>query len=304
MKFLIVDDSLAMQTIVRRSLERAGYKDNEFKMATDGIQALEIIRDWEPSLVITDWHMPNMSGLELLQEIKSQMLDLKVGLVTTETSPKRVLEARQAGALFVLHKPFDLAEFQKVILPIVQGSVEGEALLNNYDSSQDNNRYELQLPSIPSLSKIFNGFTLKEVTVEKSEKSPINYNYLPYVMALFNDREKDVIKAICILDIRAAVILACAFDNIPADQVNEIIASKTLDKKLLDNNKRLLKMISALFYEPSSEQDLDLKGVHMIPKPFDRLDKLGESSAENRLDLLIKVEGYGEGQMILMPVAD
>ncbi|MEH6346271.1 MAG: response regulator [Bermanella sp.] len=304
MKFLIVDDSLAMQTIVRRTLEKAGYRDNEFKMASDGLQALDIIRDWEPDLVITDWHMPNMSGLELLNEIKSQMLDLKVGLVTAETNPKRVLEARQAGALFVLHKPFDLQKFQEVILPIVQGSVEGEALLTNYDSAQDNTRYELKLPSIPSLRKILDGFTLKSVNVKKAPESQIDYQYLPYVMALFNDREKDVIKALCILDIRAAVILGCAFDNAPTSDVVTAIKNKSLDKRLLDNNKRLLKMISALFYDPSSEQDLDLKGVHLIPKPFDRLDKLGSSSSDKRLDLTISVEGYGEGQIILMPVAD
>lgn len=304
MKFLIVDDSLAMQTIVRRTLEKAGYRDNEFKMASDGLQALDIIRDWEPDLVITDWHMPNMSGLELLKEIKRQMLDLKVGLVTAETNPKRVLEARQAGALFVLHKPFDLQKFQEVILPIVQGSVEGEALLNNYDSAQDNTRYELKLPNIPSLRKIFDGFTLKSVDVKKAPESQIDYQYLPYVMALFNDREKDVIKALCILDIRAAVILGCAFDNAPASDVATAIKNKTLDKRLLDNNKRLLKMISALFYDPSSEQDLDLKGVHLIPKPFDRLDKLGASSSDKRLDLTISVKDYGEGQIILMPVVD
>ena len=304
MKFLIVDDSRAMQTIVRRSLEKAGYKDNEFKMASDGIQALDIIRDWEPDLVITDWHMPNMTGIELLQEIKSQMLELKVGLVTTETSPKRVLEAREAGALFVLHKPFDLLEFQKVILPIVQGSVEGEALLNDYDSSKDNTRYELQLPTIPSLCKIIDGYTQRTVVIKKAPRGQIDYQNLPYMMALFNDREKDVIKAICILDIRAAVILGCAFDNASPTDVKQAIVSKTLDKSLLDNNKRLLKMISALFYDPTSEQDLDLKGVHMIPKPFDRLDKLGASSDDNRLDLVVSVKDYGEGQMILMPVAD
>ncbi len=162
MKFLIVDDSRAMQAIVRRSLQKAGYQDNDFKMADDGIMALEIIRQWEPDVVITDWHMPNMNGIELLKEIQAQMLDIKVGLVTTETSPARVLEAKQAGALFVLHKPFKLAEFQKAILPIVQGSVEGEALLNNHDGRKDTTEYDLQLPSVPSLRKILGGFTKKK----------------------------------------------------------------------------------------------------------------------------------------------
>lgn len=304
MKFLIVDDSLAMQTILRRSLEQAGYQDNEIQLAGDGQEALDILRHWHPDLVITDWHMPHMTGIELLQEIKRQMLDFKVGLVTTETSPQRVSEARDAGALFVLHKPFSVEEFQKAILPIIQGSIEGENLLNESDLEEDNSGYVLQLPSVPSLKKIIDGFTVKTVEVEQTAKNNIDYNLLPFAMALFSDHEKGNIKALCILDIRAAVILGCAFDNASAVDVQQAIESKTLDKHLLDNNKRLLKMISALFYDPSTEQDLDLKGVHMVAKPLDRLDQLGASSSDKRLDIKVSVKGYGEGQIILMAVAD
>jgi CheY-like chemotaxis protein len=304
MKFLIVDDSAAMQTIVRRSLEKAGYKDNEFQTAGDGLEALDIIRNWEPDLVITDWHMPNMSGLELLKEIQNQMLDLKVGLVTTETSPKRILEAKQAGALFVLHKPFDMQEFQKVIVPIVQGSIEGEKLLTDSPETPGASSKDLQLPSVTSLRKILDGFTLKDITIESTKVEKPNYKYLPFVMALFCDNSQDAIKALCVLDIRAAVILGCAFDEDRAEEAKLAIESKTLEKRLLDNNKRLLKMVSALFYDPVTEQDLDLKSVHMIPKPFDRLDKLGASPTTNRLDLKVSVPDYGEGRIILMPVAD
>jgi len=304
MKFLIVDDSQAMQTIIRRSLERAGYQDNEFQMAGDGLEALEILKNWDPDLVITDWHMPNMNGIELLLEIQKQGLDLKVGLVTTETSPVRVLEAKQAGALFVLHKPFQLKQFQKTILPIVQGSIEGEALLTDYDQSEDTTTYELQLPSVAALSKILDGFTIKNLDIVETQRGQINYAYLPYVMALFTDNEKDVIKAVCILDIRAAVILGCAFDNAPAADVQAAIEFKTVDKQMLDNIKRLMKMVSALFYDPNSQQDLKLKSVHMIPKPFDRLDQMGSSSSDKRLDLKVTGKEYGEGQAILMAVAD
>jgi len=304
MKFLIVDDSPAMQTIIRRSLEKAGYKDNDFKMAADGVQALEFIRDWEPDLVISDWHMPNMTGIELLKEIQTQMLNLKVGLITTETDPKCIVEAKEAGALFVLHKPFELAEFQRTILPIVQGSVEGEDLLNSYDSTEDKTQYDLQLPSLPSLNKILDGFTIKDIDIKKVTPKEIDYSKLPYVMALFNDHEQDTIKAICIMDINAAVILGCAFDNESGDVFKKTLKSKSLNKKHLDNNKRLLKMVSALFYNPVNQQNLDLKSVHTIAKPFDRLDKLGGTSADKRIDISLSAKDYGEGQMILMAVAD
>lgn len=304
MKFLIVDDSPAMQTIIRRSLEKAGYEDNDFKMAEDGNVALDLIREWEPDLVLTDWHMPNMTGLELLQKMKQQMLDFKVGLITTETDPKCIVQAKEAGALFVLHKPFELTELQRTILPIVQGSVEGENLLTNHDSKDDLTQYELQLPSLPSLSKILDGFTVKDITLDRVKPGEIDYSKLPYVMALFNDHEQDVIKAICIMDISAAVILGCAFDNESSDVFRKTLKSKSLNKKHLDNNKRLLKMVSALFYNPVNQQNLDLKSVHTIAKPFDRLDKLGATSADKRIDITLSAKDYGEGQMILMAVAE
>ncbi len=140
--------------------------------------------------------------------------------------------------------------------------------------------------------------------MEVGDKTQVDYKNFPYVMTLFSDHKKGVIKAVCILDIRAAVILSCAFDDIAADEVKEIIEFKMLDKHLLDNINRLLKMVSALFYDSVSQQDLDLKGVHLIPKPFDRLDKLGETASDKRLDLNISAEDYGEGQLILMAVAD
>ncbi len=304
MKLLIVDDSPAMQTIVRRSLEKAGYSDIQFKMANDGAEALDLIRSWEPDLVITDWHMPNMSGLELLQELRRQMLPTKVGLVTTETSPIRIVEAKEAGALFVVHKPFEIAELQKAVLPVVQGSVEGESLLTNYKSSDDHTGYELQLPSIASLDKILDGFTERHVELSKVGQTDIDYSLLPYVMGLFADNHQDVIKAVSILDFPAATILGCAYNNAHHSDVKTVLESKTLSKEILDNLKRLMKMVSALFYDPNSQQDLKLKGVHLIPKPFDRLDKLGSSSSDKRLDIKISVKQYGTGHMILMAVMD
>lgn len=306
MKFLIVDDSPAMQAIIRRTLEKLGYKDNEFKTAADGREALDIIRTWEPHLVISDWHMPNMSGIELLDEIKKQMLDIKVGLVTTETSPVRVVQAKEAGAIFVVHKPFEIAELQQAVLPIVQGSVEGEQMLTESTSGEaaTPENSELQMPTTGALEKILDGFASMKVSVIRTERTGINYKYLPYVLGLFSDNATDAIKAVCIMDLRATAILGCAYNGARPEIVKATIESKTLSKGLLDNNKRLLKMVSALFYDPESQQDLSLKSVNLIPKPFDRLDQLGSSSSDKRVDLKVSVDGYGEGQVIIMAVAD
>lgn len=304
MKFLIVDDSLAMQTIIRRSLQRAGYGDIEFKLAANGREAIDIIRTWEPEVVITDWHMPEMTGLDLIRECQKQMLGIKIGLVTTETSPERIQDARDAGALFVLHKPFEQEEFRQVLLPIVQGSDEGEALLNKTEHQQDNTSYDLRLPTLRAMNKVIDGIAIADVQLSECARHAIDYDYLPYVVALFSDHEHSTIKSICILDIRAAAVFACAVTGESADVYQHCIAQKELSKKLLDNIKRVMKLVGALFYDPANQQDLDLKSVHLIAKPFERLDRLGASEADKRMDFTIASEHYGVGQMILMEVIE
>jgi CheY-like chemotaxis protein len=303
MKFLIVDDSLAMQSIIKRSLAKAGYKFNVYKMAEDGVQALKIIESWKPDVVITDWHMPIMNGIELLQEVKSRKLDLKIGLVTSETNPRLILQAKEAGALFVLHKPFELHELQKTFIPIVQGAIESQKVLSNLSTNDAVLGNDLQLPSIPDLKKIATGFNFNEFVIESSNSLDINYAYLPYVIVLFTRHDKKTAKAMCILDIRSAAILSCAFDKESIQNVAELLKNKTLTKKQLDKIKSLMDMVSGLFYDPYTMQDLLVKSVHMIPKPFDRLDQLGATSKDKRLDLTIKSKEHGEGQVIFMALA-
>jgi CheY-like chemotaxis protein len=304
MKFLIVDDSLAMQAIIKRSLEKAGYQDNDFQAAEDGIQAMKIIENWHPDVVITDWHMPNMNGIQLLKEVQSKEIDLKIGLVTSETNPRLILEAKEAGALFVLHKPFELQELQKTIIPIVQGSVESQKLLSNLPSSEGNSGYDLQLPRIPALRKIAKGFNFENLSIEKSNNTDINYAYLPYVIVLFADHIKSTTKAMCILDIRSAAILSGAFDSNALKSIQTSLKEKTLTKLQLDNIKKVMSLMSALFYDPLTQQDLEVKSIHMIPKPFDRLDQLGATSKDKRLDITIGSNELGEGQVIFMAVAE
>ena len=302
MKFLIVDDSPAMQTIIRRSLEKAGYADIEFKLASDGSEALDIIRTWEPELVITDWHMPQMNGLDLMHECNRQMLGIRFGLVTTETSPERIQEARDAGALFVLHKPFEMDEFQRALVPIVQGSVEGEELLSR--QQHDQTTYDLHLPALSALTTVINGVCHNPIVLEPTDMRSIDYRHLPYVVSLFCDHGHANVKAVCILDLRAAAVLGCSYEGAAEAVMQQCLREQLLDRHLLDNVKRLMKLTGALFYDPANKQDLDLKGVHLIPKPFERLEKLGASTGDKRLDLRVGSIEYGEGQMILMEVVD
>ncbi len=106
MNLLVVDDSKAMRMIVKRTLRQAGYGDATVKEAAHGREALEVIGEWTPDLVLCDWNMPEMTGIELLQALRAQGNDLKFGFVTSEGTPEMRDLAAQSGALFLIHKPF------------------------------------------------------------------------------------------------------------------------------------------------------------------------------------------------------
>jgi two-component system chemotaxis response regulator CheY len=116
---LVVDDSKAMRLIVRRTLRQAGFGDYEVQEAQNGVEALERIGEVQPALVISDWNMPEMNGYELLREIKSRGIKVRFGFVTTEgTSDMRAL-ADEAGALFLIAKPFTPEQFQSALQPLL-----------------------------------------------------------------------------------------------------------------------------------------------------------------------------------------
>jgi two-component system chemotaxis response regulator CheY len=104
MKILLADDSGTMRTIQKRCLLKMGLED--VVEAEDGAQALQVFETGGFDVVITDWNMPNMDGLQLLQEIRSRNKDVPVIMITTEAERARVVLAIQHGVSDYLVKPF------------------------------------------------------------------------------------------------------------------------------------------------------------------------------------------------------
>ena len=119
MKILIVDDSKAMRMIVKRTLCQAGYDNCITQEAANGREALSIIQQSPPDVVFIDWNMPEMSGMELIDEIKKNGVQLKYGFVTSEGTPDMRKRAEDAGALFFISKPFTVDSFQNVVAGIL-----------------------------------------------------------------------------------------------------------------------------------------------------------------------------------------
>ena len=106
MKILVVDDSPVMRKLVTRSIRQAGY-DVDVVEAEDGAHALQVTEDECPHLILADWNMPNMTGIEMLAALRERGNQIPVGFVTSESTSEIRATAQQAGASFFLSKPID-----------------------------------------------------------------------------------------------------------------------------------------------------------------------------------------------------
>ncbi len=115
MKILIVDDSTAMRMIVRKTLRLAGFEGHDFSESDDGMKALAAIKASRPDLVLSDWNMPNMTGIELLESLNKEGIALNFGFITTEATPDMRQRASAAGAKFLVSKPFTPESFKEIL---------------------------------------------------------------------------------------------------------------------------------------------------------------------------------------------
>lgn len=113
MRVLIVDDSKTMRMIVKRTLRQAGYDSCEIDEAGNGKEALDVIKANKPDVILCDWNMPEMNGLELLQALNGQGVKVPFGFVTSEGTPEMKQLAADNGALFLITKPFTPETFQQ-----------------------------------------------------------------------------------------------------------------------------------------------------------------------------------------------
>lgn len=127
-QIVIVDDSRAIQVILSRTIRSAGIPEPSIHAFSSGADALAHVAARGADLVITDWHMPGMSGLELLQALRQLGKgEIKVGMVTTEMAEDHLGAARRGGASFIVNKPFKEADLQQAVLGALGPRPSGEA---------------------------------------------------------------------------------------------------------------------------------------------------------------------------------
>jgi two-component system, chemotaxis family, chemotaxis protein CheY len=120
MRILIVDDFPTMRRIVRNLLKELGYGNVD--EAEDGAAGLARLRGGGFDFVITDWNMPNLDGLSMLQQIRADatLSHLPVLMVTAESKKENIIAAAQAGASGYVVKPFTAATLDEKLNKILE----------------------------------------------------------------------------------------------------------------------------------------------------------------------------------------
>jgi len=111
MKILIVDDSSTMRRIIGNVVQQLGFSKDDFDEAEDGVKAWELLQKSQYDIVLTDWNMPNMNGLDLVKNIRGGGNHQKtpIIMITTEGGKMEVITALKAGVNNYIVKPFNAA---------------------------------------------------------------------------------------------------------------------------------------------------------------------------------------------------
>ncbi|MGH1372137.1 MAG: response regulator [Cellvibrionaceae bacterium] len=332
-RVLIVDDSKAMQHIVRRGLDSIGDPEIQSRLASSAKEALDIVREWEPHLILSDWHMPEMTGFELLTAINREMLDIKFGFVTTETSEARIREARDAGVHFIVNKPFAMETLHKAVTPMLEkirlesgdNSVDSASLsadegdrsrtlsAKHYDedansassapqSLEDSSQVDVNLPSVEQLEQAINRIGSREVFMEAMSSIEFTDGSLPGALVLFSDGHSSQVRALAILDLSAVCILGGSFQNMNEDKIQQVIAQGLIKSEISNSCERMFERLCGeeVLNLSASGHKLQVMRFSQIQQIFPKLETMLSTPAHQRIDCDLAAIGYGQGSMTLM----
>lgn len=297
-RFLIVDDSRAIQAIIRRVVEACGYPAVDIRVAINGEVALDALKDFKPDLVITDWHMPKMSGLELLQTLRQLgQGHLKVGLVTTETSPTMLEEARRNGAVFVINKPFkdtDLIAHVRHVVP-----VDGQAPAPEQTPEEAAAAASLMITQECKdlIQSVMNGIPFRLLEEEPLVAHALTSQNL---IGLYGGRSKPV-TAIAVLDTNAVCILGGGSSRQPPAAVRQAMQQGQATESMVKHASQFMQSAGALLRIEAEKEHIPLSRTSIVPQSFQKLNELLVKNG-GRADFRISVPGYGDGRFSFLAV--
>lgn len=308
MKILIVDDSRVMRGLVVRTLRQAGFVGHELLEAGNGHEGLRAVARHAPDLVLSDWDLPEMGGLELLTTLRARGNAVPFGFVTAAGSPEVVARAEAAGALFVITKPFTPESFRENIP--VAGAPPGPGSgrrREDADGSPCDPRTTtgppggpLGVPSPKAVRDLLEGLLGRDVDVGVVEP----FAPEPGRTATFAVYVDDALRAraVAVADLAFCAFAAAAIGLVPVQAARTAVERGMLTPMLQENLAEVLDVCAALLHA-DGQPHLRLHGVYPVgtPAPSDVVAFAGVLG--RRIDLETTVASYGVGRLSLVLLA-
>jgi CheY-like chemotaxis protein len=303
LKFLVVDDSRAIQAIVRRAITHCGYEPLDIRTASDGEQALDMVESFVPDLIITDWHMPKVSGLEMVQALRQMgHKDIRVGFVTTEKTPALLDQAISNGAMFILHKPFDDDE----LVGAVVSSVKDLAQLAQAVPARPADPVSATEPVAEAamqrqLQSSLGNIPFRLIARDAMTTAKLTPNNL---LGLYVAAGMKGVYAIGVLDANAVCIIGGGMARKGPPEVRAAMESGQPDTTMLERANEFLRSVAPALAESAAcgPGGITLAKASIVKNTFAKLAEV-MAQTDRRSDFRIAIPGYGEGRMAFFVMA-
>ena len=300
-KILIVDDSRATQAILRRIVMKTPQAEGaDIRVVDSAVEALRVVEGFAPDLIITDWHMPEVSGLELVQTLRQLGHHrVRVGLVTADTHPGRVVEAQSNGVSFVLNKPFR----DKALLEAMRTTFEELQSVADAPSPAAGRRseaaaFEVARPpgpvSFEGLRRLFS-VALKSVTHEVVHAEPLRFPRLtPTVLRCQYVQASTGASVLALLDLPALFLVGAGAQGAKALQTAFDLGAPEAD--LVQRATTVMRVSAKLLDGHADAAPFTMERCSVVARAVaDEADLLSKSLV--RTDLLITAVGFEGGRV-------
>jgi DNA-binding response OmpR family regulator len=287
MEVLVVGKSRLLRRLVRRALRQAGHRHDQVTEAATAEQAFDAVEAACPDLVLTQWQLPDGSGLQLLGRLRRAGSPVPVGLVTAERPDDLQRQAAEAGAAFVLGKPLTADDLRAALDGLADpGAATAAATawpVEGWSSS---------LPHPLRVKALLEQLLAREVDLAHGDPVVPTLGTRVAVGAYVDERLR--LRALVVTDLALAAHAGAAVGLLSPDAAARLISGDTLSTAVFDNVAEVLDVCTGLLNGPA----LPRLRLYACYSPSDVLP--GDVSAllrsqGTRLDLTVEVVGYGAG---------
>ena len=284
---MIVDDSRVMRQLVRRSLRQGGYKPKTIIEAESGADALAQLKGGaKPELILSDWNMPEMNGIDLLRAMTEEAIEIPLGFVTSESTPEMRATAMSAGAVFLLTKPFTSAD--------VRHAMEAAGFKPS-GRLRDSTRVTIAGEAFGSelITKLLDHLVNQKIMTRPGPAFPSTLK--PGMTCTWvDDDDNTLYVGLCEMSLAAA--LGAAIGLRPASAVSGLIQAATIPEELRADCREVFNVLSRAFTDAGSVRvrllDISFAPDTMIQEVMDL-----NANAPGRMDFKITVGRHGSGRL-------